>query len=259
MCFTSTSRPPIAPIAGGALDSRSLSLEASDGNRLDVFAARAAAPTGAGIVIVPDVRGLHHFFEELALRFAESGVDAVALDLFGRTAAGESRGDDFEYMPHVMRTTYAGLTADTRAAAGYLRSAEGGAPRSVFVVGFCFGGRLAFDTASLGLGLAGVIGFYGNPVGPGRSDIPAPMDLVDAIECPVLGLFGGTDQSIPPEVLESFDTALGRAGVDHRIVSYPDAPHSFFDRSYEQHAAASADAWQQVLGFIHANTAPATA
>ncbi len=259
MCFASTSRPPIAPIAGGALGSRSLSLEASDGDRFDVFAARAAEPSGAGIVIVPDVRGLHHFFEELALRFAESGVDAVAVDLFGRTAAGESRGDDFEYMPHVMRTTYAGLSADVRAASSYLRSEDGGAPRSIFVVGFCFGGRLAFDTATLGLDLAGVIGFYGNPVGPGRSDIPAPMDLVDRMECPVLGLFGGADQSIPPEVLESFDTALVRSGVDHRIVSYPEAPHSFFDRSYEQHAAASADAWEQVLGFIHANTAPATA
>jgi carboxymethylenebutenolidase len=259
MCFTSTSRPPIAPIAGGALDSWSLSLEAEDGNRLDVFAARAAEPSGAGVVILPDVRGLHHFFEELTLRFAESGVDAIAFDYFGRTAAGGSRGDDFEYMPHVMQTTYAGLSADVRAATGHLRSEAAGAPRSVFVVGFCFGGRLAFDTATLGLGLAGVIGFYGNPVGPGRSNIPAPMDLVDRMECPVLGLFGGADQGIPPEVLESFDTALGRSGVDHRIVSYPEAPHSFFDRSYEQHAAASSDAWQQVLGFIRANTAPATA
>jgi carboxymethylenebutenolidase len=257
MCFTSTSRPPIAPIAGGAIDSTSLTLDTDHGNRLDVFAARAAEPTGAGIVILPDVRGLHHFFEELTLRFAESGIDAVALDYFGRTAAGESRGDDFEYMPHVMQTTYAGLSADVRAATRHLRSAEGGAPRSVFTVGFCFGGRFAFDTATLGLGLAGVIGFYGNPVGTGRAGVPAPMDLVDRMECPVLGLFGGADQGIPPDVLESFDTALGRAGVDHRIVSYPDAPHSFFDRTYEQHAAASADAWQQVLGFIRGGTAPA--
>ena len=74
---------------------------------------------------------------------------------------------------------------------------------------------------------------------------------------PILGLFGGADAHITPDVLDEFETALGRAGVEHRIVSYPDAPHSFFDRKYEEHAAAAADAWHQVLGFIAANTAAA--
>jgi carboxymethylenebutenolidase len=71
---------------------------------------------------------------------------------------------------------------------------------------------------------------------------------------PVLGLFGGADTHITPDVLEAFETALGRSGIEHRIISYPGAPHSFFDRTFEEHAAASADAWQQVIGFIGANT-----
>ena len=254
MCFTTEARPPIPAIAGGALDSRELTLTTGDGNRFMAFEARAAEPGGAGIVVLPDVRGLHAYYRELALRFAEAGVDAVAIDYFGRTADTADRGTDFEYAPHVSRTTFAGLSADVAAGAEHLRSSDRPI-RSLFTIGFCFGGRLAFVTATLGLDLAGVIGFYGLPLGPGRNDVPAPVDVADRFECPVLGLFGGDDGAIPPSSVTTFETALGRVGVEHRIISYPGAPHSFFDRTYEEHAAASADAWQQVLGFIAANTA----
>jgi carboxymethylenebutenolidase len=257
MCFTPTSRPPIAPILGGALDGRRIELLAGDGTRSAAFRARAADPTGAGIAILPDVRGLYTFYEELALRFAEAGIDAVAIDYFGRTAGVAPRASDFEYMPHVAQTTWAGISADTAAAVDHLRSTDGGAVRSVFTVGFCFGGRMAFDSATLGLGLAGVIGFYGVPVGHGRNDAPAPIEVVDRMECPVLGLFGGADGAIPHSAVADFEAALGRAGADHRIVEYEGAPHSFFDRSYEEHAAASADAWAQVLSFIGARTVAA--
>jgi carboxymethylenebutenolidase len=250
MCFTPDSRPPIPAIAGGALDSTDLTLTASDGNRLMAFRARALEPSGAAIVVLPDVRGLHAYYRELTLRFAEAGVDALAIDYFGRTAGAGSRDADFEYMPHVARTTFAGLSADVAAAVADLRSATDGATRSVFTVGFCFGGRLAFVTATLGLGLAGVIGFYGVPLGPGRNDVPAPVDVADRFASPVLGLFGGADGGIPPTSVEAFEAALGWAGVEHRLVTYPGAPHSFFDRSFEEHAAASADAWRQVLSFI---------
>jgi len=77
MCFDLDSRPPIVPIAGGALDSATAILTAADGNRFSAFRARPADPTGAGIVILPDVRGLHPFYEELALRFAEHGIEAL--------------------------------------------------------------------------------------------------------------------------------------------------------------------------------------
>src|SRR5258708_6397598 len=147
MCFKLESRPPIAPIAGGALDGERIELVAGEGTHFAGYRARAEDPTGAGIVILPDVRGLYPFYEELALRFAEAGVDPVAIDWFGRTAGLGSRDADFEFMPHVARTTWAGLSADIAAAVEHLRSTEGGAVRSVFTVGFCFGGRIAFDSA----------------------------------------------------------------------------------------------------------------
>jgi carboxymethylenebutenolidase len=253
MCFDLDARPPIAPIAGGALDSTELTLEASDGNRFRAFRARAATSTGAGIVILPDVRGLHPYYEELALRFAENGVDAVAIDYFGRTAADATRDDSFDYLPQVNQLTWAGLTADTRAAADHLRMEDEGRVHSLFTIGFCMGGRLAFLTATLGLRLAGAIGFYGIPVGAGRAGMPAPAEVAAQMD-PILGLFGGADPSIPPESIAAFDEALAKAGVDHRLVSYEGAPHSFFDRKADEFADASAAAWQETLSFVRGRT-----
>ncbi|TMF41391.1 MAG: dienelactone hydrolase family protein [Chloroflexi bacterium] len=254
MCFDLDSRPPIAPIAGGALDSSELVLEAEDGNRFRAFRARAANPSGAGILILPDVRGLHPYYEELALRFAENGVDALAIDYFGRSAGLGRRGDDFEHMPHVNQVTWAALSADIRAAAGHLRMQDERRVEALFSVGFCYGGRLAFLSATLGLDLAGAIGFYGVPVGAGRSDIPAPADLAASMTNPILGLFGAADQAIPPGSIAEFDDALSRAGVEHRFVSYDGAPHSFFDRKAADFADASSQAWAETLTFVRGHT-----
>ena len=256
MCFDLDSRPPIAPIAGGALDSERLVLTAADGNRFLAFRARAAEPTGAGIVILPDVRGLHPFFEELALRFAEAGIDALAIDYFGRTAGTDTpRDDTFGYRAHVDETTWTGLSADVRAGAAALRSDDGRPVRDLFTIGFCFGGRLAFVSSTLDLGLAGAIGFYGIPAGSHYSGMPAPVDVADAMDGSILGLFGGADGAISADAVAGFDAALAAARVDHRLVTYPGAPHSFFDRKAVEYADASAAAWSEVLAFIAARTA----
>ena len=257
MCHDLDSHPPIAPIAGGALDTMSLVLTAADRNRFAAFRARAKAPSGAGVVILPDVRGLHPYYEELAFRLAEHGIDALALDWFGRTAGPEPRGDDFDYTPHPALTTWPGIRADITAAVEEIRTPEDGraAPRSVFTLGFCMGGRMSFLAGTLGLGLAGVIGMYGTLAGPWRNDAPAPVDVAGGMASPVLGLFGGADTVITPEAIAAFDAGLGAAGVDHRLVTYPGAPHSFFDRKAADFAAESAAAWDEVLAFIAARTA----
>jgi carboxymethylenebutenolidase len=259
MCFDHDSRPPIAPIAGGSLDSGELTLTADDGTRFTAFRARAADPTGAAIVVLPDVRGLHPYYEDLTLRFAENGVDAIAIDYFARTAGPGRRDVGFEYGPHVSQTTYPNLSADLKAAVEYLRSELGGAATRTFTIGFCFGGRLSFVAATLGLDLAGVIGFYGNPVGPGRADVPAPADVAERIASPVLGLFGAADDGIPPAALATFEAALTSAGADHRIVAYPGAPHSFFDRKADEFVRSSEAAWEEVLAFIRAYAPDPTA
>ena len=249
MCFDHDSRPPIAPIAGGALDAGVVTLTAADGNAFAAYRARPAEPSGAGLVILPDVRGLYPFYEELALRFAEHGVDALAIDWFGRTAGAATRDAAFEYMPHVTQTTWAGIRADITAAVATLR--DDGVER-VHTIGFCMGGRMSFLAGTLGLDLAGVIGLYGTLVGPWRNDAPEPAALASHIGSPVLGLFGGADGAIPAEHREAFETALTEAGVEHRLVTYEGAPHSFFDRKADEFAAASAAAWDEIVRFVGA-------
>lgn len=252
MCHDLDSRPPIPPLAGAAVDEKRIELHASDGTRFLAFDAVAETPTGAGMVVLPDVRGLHHFYEELALRFAERGIDAIAIDYFGRTALTDDRGEGFEFMPHVGKTQYEQLVLDIAAAADHLRSRG---VRSVITVGFCFGGRLAFLTGTRPeLGLSGAIGFYGPVVGPGHSGAPAPVDVARQFRAPVLGLFGGADQGIPQSAIDEFAQALTDAGVENGLVVYPGAPHSFFDRKATDFADAAEDAWVKVLEFVERHT-----
>ncbi|HEX7173425.1 MAG TPA: dienelactone hydrolase family protein [Candidatus Limnocylindria bacterium] len=250
MCFDTDARPPPPPIRGAALDARDLMLDARDGTRVAAHAARADASSGAGIVVIPDVRGLHPYYEELVRRFAEAGVHAVAIDLYARTAGASKRAADFRYEPHVKELDGDALAADVAAAADFLRSAEGGEPDRLYTIGFCIGGRISLLQAASGLGLSGVIGCYPWPVGPHRSGLPAPTDEAPRFGCPVLTIYGGADPGIPPEARDTFARALAAAGVEHRSVVYEDAPHSFFDRKATDHAEASADAWRVILGFM---------
>jgi carboxymethylenebutenolidase len=246
VCFELDSLPPIVRIAGAAVPHDDLELEAADGNRFAAFEATPDDPNGIGVVVLPDVRGLYRFYEELALRFAERGYDAIAIDYFGRTAGTAKRGDDFEYPPHVAETTQEGIQADIQAAVERLRPRT----RAIFTVGFCFGGRNSWLAAASGHGLAGAVGFYGNP-GDRDDGLPGPTRQAADMGAPILALQAGDDQNITADLNEAFDRALTDAGVEHELVTYEGAPHSFFDRRYEDFAAASEDAWRRVLEFLN--------
>lgn len=255
MCHQTNARPPLPPIAGGAgpADGRDLVLTSADGTRFAASTATAERSGGPGIVILPDVRGLHPFYQDLALRFAEAGAHATAFDYFGRTAGVGTRGDDFQHEPHVEQTQEETVAADVAAAVAHVRSGEGGGATAVFTVGFCFGGRNSFNQAARGHGLAGVIGFYGRVAEQEPGDATAPTFLAKDFECPVLGLFGGADPSITADDVDAFRRALDSAGIKHEIVVYEGLPHSFFDRTFAQYREECDDAWRRVLGFIQSN------
>lgn len=221
-----------------------LTLTAADGNELMAFEARGEEPSPVGVVVLPDVRGLYQFYKDLAVRFAEAGHDAVAIDYFGRTAGTAERSNGWDYMPHVEKTTLDGVRHDVSAAVSWLRRND--PDRVLFTVGFCFGGSHSWHQAANGLGLSGVIGFYGRP----RRDTDAVVDRVDEMTAPLLALMGGSDTGIPQEAVDEFELALAEAGVNHEVVVYPGAPHSFFDRKHQEFAEESADAWRRVLAFI---------
>jgi carboxymethylenebutenolidase len=254
MCFDFDARPPappsdllLAPIAGGA-GPELLELTSADGTRFSAALAEAPESRGAGIVIFPDVRGLYPFYSELAERFAQAGHHSIALDYFGRTAGLGPRDEEFEYKPHVEQLKVPQVQADSTAALDALRESSGA--ESIVTVGFCMGGFHSFLCgADLADELSAVVGFYGILRGP-RFGGPGPLERAAEVKTPVLGLFGGADQAIPVQDVEQFDAALGDAGIEREIHVYPGAPHSFFDRRFEEHADAAADAWRRMLSFI---------
>jgi carboxymethylenebutenolidase len=140
------------------------------------------------------------------------------------------------------------VQADTAAALEKLR--ESGS-ETLFTIGFCFGGRASWVAAASGHGLAGAIGLYGSPTRERGG--PSVVQRAEQIECPILALQAGDDQGITADNNAAFEQALSAAGVEHEIVTFDGAPHSFFDRKQEQFAEASEDAWRRTLAFIAAH------
>ena len=245
MCFELDSEPPIPRISGAAVSHDDLVLESEDGNRFAAFRAlpEEVLQLSTGVVILPDVRGLYRFYEELALRFAERGYAAVAFDYFGRSAGIEKRPDDWDYMPLVQQLTNDQVQSDLGAC---VRDLRGLGCTAIVTVGFCYGGSSSWAAAAFGHGLAGAVGFYGRP--------SRMIDLVPKLEAPILALQGGADQAIPHEDNVAFEQALQDAGKYYELIEFEAAPHSFFDRKQEEFQAASDEAWQRTLEFIESHS-----
>jgi carboxymethylenebutenolidase len=150
-----------------------------------------------------------------------------------------------------------GVFADIAASRAHLQKET--KARRTFVLGFCFGGRIAFLSSAEQAGVAGVIGFYGR-LGKRENDPwPVPAEEAPRMRAPVLGLFGGDDPGIPPSDIDAFDDALRAANPPHHIHAYPGAPHSFFDRTFKDHKAECDDAWRRVLAFMSSGDPTKTA
>lgn len=241
MCHSDDSRPPAPPVQGEVASRSDLRLSASDGASLMAHGARAGSPSGAGIVVMPDVRGLHAYYRELAARFAEAGLDAVAIDYFSRTADTDDRTEAFEYRVHTEQTTPAGIAADVAAGVEWLRSPEGGAVSRVYTVGFCFGGGRSWAQSGDTSGLAGCVGFYGRPA--------MAEDALPRMTAPLLMLMAGQDKNIAVADAEELAVQVRNRGLQADVHVY-DAPHSFFDRTFAEHREDCADAWRRILDFV---------
>lgn len=247
MCFDHDSEPPV-PHGERDVATEEIVLRSGDGTEFMAFSAHGEEKSPTAVVVLPDVRGLFAFYKDLAVRFAEAGHDAIAIDYFGRTTELGGRRDDWDFGPHVEKCTVEGVSADVAAAVARLRADR--PDRALFTVGFCFGGSHSWHQAANGHGLSGAIGFYGRPR---RSDTDAVIDRVGDMTCPILALMGGDDPGIPLEAVKEFKEALESASVDHDVVVYPGAPHSFFDRKQSDFGEESADAWARMLTFIADN------
>ena len=242
MCHDHESRPPAPPRTGDVAERGVLTLEAADGTQFSAaYAAPAQAPR-VGVVVLPDVRGLHPYYVALAERFAEAGLAAVAIDWFGRSAGlaedAGTRDADFDWKTHIAQTSHEGIDADITAAISYLRE-RAGSDLPVVTVGFCFGGSHSWRQSGGQLDLAGCAGFYGRPSMVG--------DAADRAHLPTVMVIAGADAATPvADQLELAD-AMRAAGAEVDAAVYDGAPHSFFDRAHGEWAEACRDAWEHVL------------
>ena len=245
MCHDPGSRPPAAPRTGLVAERALPTLTAADGNRFSAAYAAPPATAAAGVVVLPDVRGLHPYYVALTERFAQARLPAVALDWFGRTAGlcadGGVRDADFGYRPHVEAATEEGIDADVAAALAYLR--ERTRPDlPVVTVGFCLGGSVSWRQSGGRLPQQGCSGFYGRPSLVG--------DAADRAHLPVLMLVAGADAATPVEDQLALAERMRAAGAEVETAVYDGAPHSFFDRAHGEWQTACADAWRRMLAFV---------
>ncbi|HSN06846.1 MAG TPA: dienelactone hydrolase family protein [Candidatus Angelobacter sp.] len=238
MCHDDDSRPPSPPVVGEVASQGLVTLTAADGNAFAAYQAVPAAPNGRNVVILPDVRGLHPYYEALAVRFAEAGFHAVAFDYFGRTQGVGRRPEGFDWQSEVKQLTPEMFVHDTRAAADHVRSLNAG---PTFTVGFCMGGSHSWRMSATDIDLAGCVGFYGRP--------PLVADVEDAMRTPLLMLVGSADAATPLADFEALDARLTERGLDHEMYVYDGAPHSFFDRAFAEWRPACDDAWRRILAF----------
>lgn len=248
MCFDDDSHPPIPLADNSTARGEDTTIRASDGTEVAAYLATPGEGARAQVVILPDARGLHNFYKELAQRFADVGMRALTFDFFARTAEGNDRTEPFDYMAHIQQMTPETFGLDLDAAIETIRRDEGQS-LPTFTVGFCMGGSLSLWAGTRGYDLSGAIAFYPSLTRTFGAVTPA-LTWARQIQCPVLGLFGGADQGIPQSDVDRLEQELEEAAIPHEIVVYPGAPHSFFDRKAVEFATASADAWTRVQGFI---------
>ena len=242
MCFSSDQRPPLPPTSSEVGEHGPTELVANDGNHFRAYDATPAARRGASLVLLPDIRGMHPYYTDLALAFATAGIDTVALDPYGRSAGLSARDDNFEFMPHAKALEPAHVLADAHAAAARLHERS---DDPVFTLGFCKFGAESWRLAATDLGAAGCMGFYGMPA--------AVVPDIPAMTAPLLVLAAGADQATSAEDNAAFVRSLDEAEKVHDYVAYEGAPHSFFDRSFEHWESECTDAWIRMLGFIDRN------
>ncbi len=226
---------------------------AVDGGELPVYFARpAAGDTLPVILVVQEIFGVHEYIRDVCRRLAHEGYLAIAPELFfrqGDPSTIESVGEILQGI--VAKVPDAQVMADLDACAAWAAGKGGDATR-LGITGFCWGGRIAWLYAAHNPALKAAVAWYGSLDGAPSEHRPKhPIDVVDALHAPVLGLYGGQDQGISLDDVEMMREALEKAGQPSEIVVYPDAPHAFhadYRPSYRKEEAE--DGWQRLTAWF---------
>ncbi len=216
---------------------------------------RAKPATGSNfptVLVVQEIFGVHEHIKDICRRFAKLGYLAVAPELYARQGDVSKMTDIREIQQTVVakvpdHQVMSDLDATARWAAG-----DGGDRSKLGITGFCWGGRIVWLYAAHNPDLKAGVAWYGRLVGQSTEMTPRhPIDVVNELKAPVLGLYGGADAGIPNDTVERMQAALKAANKPSEIVLYPDAPHAFhadYRPSYREGPAK--DGWQRLLAWF---------
>jgi len=218
---------------------------------MPLYRAVPDATPRAAVIVIQEAFGVNDHIEDVTRRFAAAGYLAVAPHIFHRSGGGSVEYGNFEkIMPHFQALSDNKILDDVDAALAEIGTAGIPSERTS-IVGFCFGGRVAF-LAAVSRKLAAAVGFYGGGIVTGRSGaMPSLLDRIPGIETPWLGLFGDKDAHITVDEVENLRAALRGAPVDTDVIRYAEADHGFHcDARESYHSESAADGWRRTLEWI---------
>jgi carboxymethylenebutenolidase len=221
------------------------------GGELPAYRAMPASGKSFPVVlVVQEIFGVHEHIRDVCRRFAKLGHLAVAPELFARQGDVSKISDVQEIVATVVsKVPDAQVMSDLDATVAWAAKTGAGNVEQLGITGFCWGGRIVWLYGAHSPTLKAGVAWYGRLVGPTTELQPKnPIDVVDALKVPVLGLYGGADQSIPQGTIEQMRAALKAAGRPSEIVVYPDAPHGFFaDYRSSYRPEPAKDGWKRLL------------
>ncbi|RFB80303.1 dienelactone hydrolase family protein [Methylovirgula sp. 4M-Z18] len=206
------------------------------------------------ILVVQEIFGLHEHIKDICRRLAKAGYYAIAPDLYVRE--GDATKADMQTIVQtiVPKVADAQVLGDLDSSVRFAKE-EGADTDRLGVTGFCWGGRIVWLYAAHNAALKAAVAWYGRVAGNTTSLQPKnPIDIAADLHAPVLGLYGGADQSIPVETLDAMKKAADAAGKKTEFVVYPDTPHAFnadYRPSYREGPAK--DGWAKMLAWFKDN------
>ncbi|MBO0737524.1 MAG: dienelactone hydrolase family protein [Alphaproteobacteria bacterium] len=256
--------------SGFALSVQPVSAETitTDTNGLDAAEVKVPVPDGSipayrampaqggpfpTVLVVQEIFGVHEHIKDICRRLAKSGYYAIAPELFARQGNPAAISDIQQLIKTIVsKVPDAQVMSDLDAAGSYAKASGKADAARLAVTGFCWGGRIVWLYAAHNPGLKAAVAWYG-PIDRPRTELQPkyPIDLAAELKAPVLGLYGGADQSIPVESVERMRAACKQAGKICEIKIYPDAPHGFnADYRPSYHADAARDGWARMLAWF---------
>jgi carboxymethylenebutenolidase len=179
------------------------------------------------VLVVQEIFGVHEHIKDVCRRFAKIGYLAVAPELYVRQGDVSQMKDNKEIIAKVVsKVPDAQVMSDLDATAAWAGK-NGGNAAKLGITGFCWGGRIVWMYAAHNPKLTAGVAWYGPFVRSYHQGDKTVLDVVERIDAPILGLYGGADAGIPNDTVEKMREALKSARKKSEIVLYPDTPHAF--------------------------------